>query len=79
MNSEKNSKDINNKSIRETKEEINKILQKLENENTNLRETTNDYERLLKLNKHMDNLFKKKIKADFNKFEKIDAIKIIKR
>ena len=59
MISEKNSKDINNKSIRETKEEINKILQKLENENTNLRETTNDYERLLKLNKHMDNLFKK--------------------
>jgi len=62
MNSEKNSKDINNKSIRETKEEINKILQKLENENTNLRETTNDYERLLKLNKHMDNLFKKRLR-----------------
>lgn len=62
MNSEKNSKDINSKSIRETKEEINKILQKLENENTNLRETTNDYERLLKLNKHMDNLFKKKLR-----------------
>tara|TARA_B100000700_G_C14213560_1_gene475908 strand:- start:103 stop:315 length:213 start_codon:yes stop_codon:yes gene_type:complete len=62
MNSENNSKDINNKSIRETKEEINKILQKLENENTNLRETTNDYERLLKLNKHMDNLFKKRLR-----------------
>ena len=62
MISEKNSKDINNKSIRETKEEINKILQKLENENTNLRETTNDYERLLKLNKHMDDLFKKRLK-----------------
>ena len=62
MNSENNSKDINNKSIRETKEEINKILQKLENENTNLRETTNDYDRLLKLNKHMDDLFKKRLK-----------------
>tara|TARA_B100002051_G_C16135248_1_gene346264 strand:- start:232 stop:444 length:213 start_codon:yes stop_codon:yes gene_type:complete len=62
MISEKNSKDINNKSIRETKEEINKILQKLENENTNLRETTNDYDRLLKLNKHMDDLFKKRLK-----------------
>ena len=62
MNSEKNSKDINNKSIRETKEEINKILQKLENENTNLRETTNDYDRLLKLNKHMDDLFKKRLR-----------------
>ena len=61
MNSEKNSKDINSKSIRETKEEINKILQKLENENTNLRETTNDYDRLLKLNKHMDDLFKKRL------------------
>ena len=62
MNSENNSKDINNKSIRETKEEINKILQKLENANTNLRETTNDYDRLLKLNKHMDDLFKKRLK-----------------
>ena len=62
MNSEKNSKDINSKSIRETKEEINKILQKLENENTNLRETTNDYDSLLKLNKHMDDLFKKRLK-----------------
>ena len=62
MNSEKNSKDINSKSIRETKEEINKILQKLENENTNLRETTNDYDRLLKLNTHMDDLFKKRSK-----------------
>ena len=62
MNSEKNSKDINSKSIRETKEEINKILQKLENENTNLRETTNDYDRLLKLNKHMDDLFKKRLR-----------------
>ena len=62
MNSENNSKDINSKSIRETKEEINKILQKLENENTNLRETTNDYDRLLKLNKHMDDLFKKRLK-----------------
>ena len=62
MNSENNSKDISNKSIRETKEEINKILQKLENENTNLRETTSDYERLLKLNKHMDNLFKKRLR-----------------
>ena len=62
MNSEKNSEDINSKSIRETKEEINKILQKLENENTNLRETTNDYDRLLKLNKHMDDLFKKRLK-----------------
>ena len=62
MNSEKNSKDINSKSIRETKEAINQILQKLENENTNLRETTNDYDRLLKLNKHMDDLFKKRLK-----------------
>ena len=68
MNSEKNSKDINSKSIRETKEEINKILQKLENENTNLRETTNDYDRLLKLNKHMDDLFKKRLK-DIKKFK----------
>ena len=62
MNSEKNSKDINSKSIRETKEEINKILDKIENGDRNLESYTDDYDMLLKLNKHMDELFKKKLK-----------------
>ena len=53
---------IKGKSIKETKEEINKILEKIEKKETNLESHTNDYDRLLKLNKHMDELFKKKLK-----------------
>ena len=51
--------DIKNKSIKETKEEINKILEKIEKGETNLESHTGDYDMLLKLNKHMDDLFKK--------------------
>tara|TARA_B000000437_G_scaffold72091_1_gene52390 strand:- start:106 stop:330 length:225 start_codon:yes stop_codon:yes gene_type:complete len=54
--------DIKNKSIKETKEEINKILDKIEKDEKNLESHTNDYDKLLKLNKHMDDLFKKKLK-----------------
>ena len=54
--------DIKSKSIKETKEEINKILEKIEKDGANLESHTNDYDRLLKLNKHIDELFKKKLK-----------------
>ena len=54
--------DIKSKSIKETKEEINKILEKIEKGSTNLESHTNDYDRLLKLNKHIDVLFKKRLK-----------------
>ncbi len=53
--------DIKGKSIKETKEEINKILDKIEKGDTNLESHTDDYDKLLKLNKHMDDLFKKKL------------------
>ena len=56
------SADIKSKSIKETKEEINKILEKIEKVGTNLESHTNDYDRLLKLNKHIDELFKKRLK-----------------
>ena len=54
--------DIKSKSIKETKEEINKILEKIEKGDSNLESHTSDYDKLLKLNKHMDDLFKKKLK-----------------
>ena len=54
--------DIKSKSIKETKEEINKILEKIEKVSANLESHTNDYDRLLKLNKHIDELFKKRLK-----------------
>jgi len=62
MTSKNISADIKDKSIEETKEEINKILEKIEKVDANLESHTSDYDKLLKLNKHMDNLFKKKLK-----------------
>mgnify|MGYP001202003194 FL=1 len=61
--------DIKNKSIKETKEEINKILEKIEKGDANLESHANDYDKLLKLNKHMDELFKKKLK-EINSLDK---------
>ena len=48
------------KSIKEIKEEINEILEKLESENVNLPDSMNEYARLLSLNKKIDLLFKKR-------------------
>lgn len=66
--------DIKAKSIKETKEEINKILDKIEKAETNLENHTDDYDMLLKLNKHMDDLFKKKLK-EINSLGKKNAKK----
>ena len=50
------------KSIKEIKEEINQILEKLESKDTNLSESMNEYARLLSLNKKIELLFKKRTK-----------------
>tara|TARA_B100000963_G_scaffold103955_1_gene90036 strand:+ start:2306 stop:2521 length:216 start_codon:yes stop_codon:yes gene_type:complete len=52
--------DIKSKSLKEAKEEINEILSKLENQKANLEEYQSSYQRLINLNKHIDDLFKKK-------------------
>ena len=54
--------DIKSKSLKETRDEIDRILRKLENQETNLEGQLDDYQRLIFLNKHIDNLFKKKFK-----------------
>ena len=74
MNSKNIPLDIKNKSIKETREEINKILEKIEKGDTNLESHTSDYDKLLKLNKHMDELFKKKLK-EINSLGKKNAKK----
>ena len=53
--------DIKSKSLKEAREEIDTILSKLERHNVNLDDSKNDYQRLIQLNKHIDELFKKKI------------------
>tara|TARA_B110001450_G_scaffold151561_1_gene141455 strand:+ start:174 stop:401 length:228 start_codon:yes stop_codon:yes gene_type:complete len=50
------------KSIKEIKEEINQILEKLENHETNLPDSINDFQRLIILNKLIDSSFKKRFK-----------------
>ena len=50
------------KSIKEIKDEINQILEKLESKETNLSDSMNDYARLISLNKRIDSLFKKRNK-----------------
>ncbi len=54
--------DIKSKSLKEAREEINTILAKLETQETNLDDSLIDYHRIIYLNKHIENLFKKKFK-----------------
>ena len=54
--------DIKSKSLKEAKNEIELILARLEDKNLNLNDNQDDYKRLIYLNKHMENLFKKKFK-----------------
>jgi|TARA_B100001059_G_scaffold91870_1_gene90827 exodeoxyribonuclease VII small subunit len=54
--------DIKSKSLKEARDEIDKILTKLESQDIDLEESLSDYQRLIQLNKHIDSLFKKKFK-----------------
>ena len=53
---------IKSKSLKEAREEINDILNKLESKETNLASSIDDYKRLIQLNNHIDFLFKRKMK-----------------
>tara|TARA_B100000963_G_scaffold297657_1_gene269172 strand:+ start:3946 stop:4158 length:213 start_codon:yes stop_codon:yes gene_type:complete len=59
--------DIKSKSLKEARDEIDAILIKLENQETNLNNSFSEYNRLIQLNKHIDNLFKKKLKEISNR------------
>ena len=54
--------DIKSKSLKEARDEINTILSKLESQDINLDDSKNDYQRLIQLNKYIDELFKKKFR-----------------
>ena len=57
---------IKSKSLKEAKDEINEILVKLESKNLDLDNTKDDYIRLIQLNKHIENLFRRKSKEILN-------------
>ena len=58
--------DIKSKSLKEARKEINEILIKLETENLDISVVEDAYKRLIKLNKHVENLFKIKSKEISN-------------
>mgnify|MGYP001387267025 CR=1 FL=1 len=62
--------DIKSKSLKEARDEIDRILSKLENQDTKLDDSLGDYQRLIQLNKYIDILFKKKLKEISEKKEK---------
>ena len=66
--------DVKSKSLKEARDEINDILNKLEDNDTDLPSSIDDYQRLIQLNKHIDSLFKEKVKeiSSVNKVIKKD-------
>ncbi len=54
--------DIKEKSIEEAQNEIKEIIKNLENNETNLRESTDKYNRMMHLNQYIQEEFKKKLK-----------------
>ena len=50
------------KSLKEVRDEINDILNKLESKDTDLSASMEDYKRLIHLNNYIDKLFKKKVR-----------------
>ena len=62
MKSEKIPVDIKSKSIKEAQNEIKEIITNLENVETNLEESMNKYNRMMQLNYHIQEQFKKKLK-----------------
>ena len=54
--------DIKSKSIKEAQNEIKEIITNLENNETNLEESMDRYNRMMELNYHIQEQFKKKLK-----------------
>jgi len=54
--------EVKSKSLKEARDEINDILNKLESQGADLAGSIDDYKRLIQLNNHIDLLFKKKVK-----------------
>ena len=62
MKSKKIPVDIKSKSIKEAQNEIKEIIANLENTDTNLTESLDKYNRMMQLNYHIQEEFKKKLK-----------------
>ena len=54
--------EVKSKSLKEARDEINDILDKLESKDADISGSIEDYKRMIQLNNHIDGLFKKKVK-----------------
>ena len=63
--------EVKSKSLKEAQDEINDILNKLESKEVDLAGSLDDYKRLIQLNKHIDLLFKKKVREISSTTKKI--------
>jgi len=54
--------DIKSKSIKEAQNEIKEIITNLENTDSNLEDSMNQYNRMMQLNNHIQEQFKKELK-----------------
>ena len=74
MKSKKIPADIRSKTIKEAQSEIKEIILKLESEETSLENSIEQYNRMIQLNYHIHEQFKKKGKeiktSSLNKYEK---------
>ena len=77
MKSKKIPVDIKSKSIKEAQNEIKEIITNLENTKTNLEESMDKYNRMMQLNFHIREQFKKKLTeikdSDFDNNKKSSA------
>ena len=62
MKSENIPADIRTKSIKEAQNEITEIIEKLENTETDLEDSIEQYNRMMQLNYHIQEQYKKKLK-----------------
>ena len=63
---------IKSKSLKEVRDEIDEILNKLESKDVDLASSIEDYQRLIYLNKQVNQLFKKKVKSISTKNQKLE-------
>ena len=63
MEIKNNSDNFKSKSIKEAKDEINEILNKLEKNSIDLDDSIGDYQKLIQLNNYVKDLFKKRVQA----------------
>ena len=63
--------EVKSKSLKEARDEINDILNKLESKDVDLASSIEDYQRLIYLNKQVNQLFKKKVKSISTKNQKL--------